>query len=218
LNLDSIPAIDLPIPSAGAVFGLALASGLMTTYRGILVIAAEKMSQVASEPGTHPNVAMLFGDGAGACIVSRDRGVAKVIDVLISSDGAFDQALQLGFTGPMAMDGRTVVMQAARKIPDAITSLLGRNNVPLDSVSAFLLHQANQNLIVQVARALGVPVERFVSNISRYGNTSSASILIALDEWASAGGFTPDAQVVMAAFGAGLHWGSILLKGVGRSD
>ena len=136
-----------------------------------------------------------------------------IVDALISSDGTFDQALHLGFTGPMTMDGRTVTMQASRKIPETITSLLARNQVPLDSVSAFVLHQANQNLTNQVAHALGIPLERFVSNITRYGNTSSASVLIALAEWASAGGFKPNADVVMAAFGAGLHWGSILLSG-----
>jgi 3-oxoacyl-[acyl-carrier-protein] synthase-3 len=218
LNLGSIPAIDLPMPSAGAVFGIALASGLTPSYRQILVIAAEKMSQVVSEQGTHPNVAVLFGDGAGACIVSRDRGVARIVDVLISSDGTFAEALQLGFTGPMTMDGRTVIMQASRKIPETMLLLLARNQVPLDSVSAFVLHQANQNLINQVAHALGMPLERFVSNIERYGNTSSASVLIALAEWECAVGFKPHTDVVMAAFGAGLHWGSILLRGTEPSD
>lgn len=213
LELGTVPAIDLPIPSAGSLIGIALATQLTAQYGDVLVIAAEKMSSVVAREGTSPQVAVLFGDGAGACIVSRRDGDARIVDSLLCSDGSFDAALQLGFDEPMKMDGRTVIMQAARKLPQVIQDILDRNQVARESVGAFLLHQANQNLITQVARAVGVPGDRFFSNVARYGNTSSASLLIAVAEWSASVGFRAGVPVVLAAFGAGLHWGSVLAVG-----
>ena len=214
LNLGQVPALDLPMPSAGAVFGIALARQLAVQYGAVLVVAAEKMSSVALLQGTNPNAAVLFGDGAGACVVSGQGGMARIEDSVLASDGAFDEALQLGFSGPLQMDGRTIIMQAARKIPQSIEQLLDRNRLRPDEISAYLLHQANQLLINQVARALHVPQEGFFSNIHRYGNTSSASVLIAAADWTAAHGFKTGEHVVMSVFGAGLHWGSILLTGL----
>lgn len=214
LNLGTIPAVDLPMASAGALFGVALASQLCTRYDGVLVIAAEKMSSVVARQGTDPTAAMLFGDGAGACVVSRRGGMASIVDSALYSDGQFEDALRLGFTEPLRMDGRTIIMQAARRLPEAIASLLDNNGIAREHVDAYLLHQANQNLIDQVARTLGVPVARFFTNIRRYGNTSSASMLIALAEWSAAAGFRPNVPVVLSAFGAGVHWGAMLLTGV----
>ena len=96
-------------------------------------------------------------------------------------------------------------MQAGRKIPGAITELLARHGVAAGSVERFVMHQANQNLIVRVAKSVGVPAERFYSNIGRFGNTSSASMLIAAAEcWMDA------RSICFAAFGAGFHWGALL--------
>ncbi len=111
---------------------------------------------------------------------------------------------------PLYMDGRTIILQAARKIPRAITELLERNRVAPESVSAFLMHQANLNLIVRVAQALAVPEQRFYRNIQRYGNTSSASMLIAAAEWRAENSGALAGPIVFAAFGAGLHWGALL--------
>jgi 3-oxoacyl-[acyl-carrier-protein] synthase-3 len=213
LNLGSVPALDLAMPSAGGLIAIALASQLVTQYGEVLVIAAEKMSSIVQHPGTNPQVAVLFGDGAGACLVSGHTGAAQVLDSALYSDGAFDAALHMGFSDPMQMDGRTVIMQAARKMPQAIAEILQRNNTARDDVGTFLLHQANQNLIGQVAKTLDVSSDKFFSNVSRYGNTSSASLLIAAAEWSTEGGFAPGVPVVLAAFGAGLQWGAVLLVG-----
>jgi 3-oxoacyl-[acyl-carrier-protein] synthase-3 len=107
------------------------------------------------------------------------------------------------------MDGRSVILQASRKIPRAISELLERNRIQAGDVDVFLMHQANLNLITRVAQALGVPESRFFRTIQRYGNTSSASLLIAASEWRRE---HPEAKgaVVFAAFGAGLHWGALL--------
>jgi 3-oxoacyl-[acyl-carrier-protein] synthase-3 len=98
-----------------------------------------------------------------------------------------------------------VIMQASRKVPAAITELLERNQRPAAEVDHFIMHQANQNLIVRIARALGVPQARFFSNIRKYGNTSSASMLIAAAEAELTG-----SSLCLAAFGAGFHWGALL--------
>jgi 3-oxoacyl-[acyl-carrier-protein] synthase-3 len=214
LGLDSTPAIDLPLPSAGAIFALSLAAQLADKYGEILVIGAEKMSPVVVRQPVEPGVAVLFGDGAGACLVSAETGMAQVVDSILHSDGAFSEDLRLEFSAPLVMNGRAVIMQASRKIPRVISALLTKYGVPPSEVTAFLMHQANQNLIDAVAKALGVPSGRFFSNIRRYGNTSAASMLIAAAEWTQSIGFQKDIPVIFAGFGAGFHWGAMLAKGI----
>lgn len=204
-------AIDLPMASAGSLFGLALAARLA---RGpILVIGAEKMSSVVEREPLEKGVAILFGDGAGACVVHPQRGFLKVLDSQLCSDGAFAEDLKLEHGQPLAMNGRVVILQASRKIPAAITAVLTRNQRTAAEVPVFLMHQANQNLIDRVAQALGVERTRFYSNIRRYGNTSSASMLIAASEFFAAQQLLPPGQpVIFAAFGAGFHWGALLTE------
>jgi 3-oxoacyl-[acyl-carrier-protein] synthase-3 len=95
-------------------------------------------------------------------------------------------------------------------MPRAINEVLKRAGVPASDVAAFIMHQANQNLMDRVAKAVGAPTERFYTNINRYGNTSSASLLIAAAEWACQTTPAPGAPVCFAAFGAGFHWGALL--------
>ena len=118
------------------------------------------------------------------------------------------------FDGPLEMNGRAVILQASRKIPRAIGELLERHHIAAGDVEAFVMHQANQNLIDGVARALGVPAARFYSNIRRYGNTSAASMLIAAAEWSREAGFRAGVPVIFAGFGAGFHWGALLARGL----
>ena len=111
------------------------------------------------------------------------------------------------------MNGRSVIMQASRKIPGAIAELLERNRKSAAAIKIFLMHQANQNLINGVARALSVQADMFYSNIRRYGNTSSASMLIAASEWWKSPGPSTGDLICFAAFGAGFHWGALLVEG-----
>jgi 3-oxoacyl-[acyl-carrier-protein] synthase-3 len=200
LGLGGIPAIDLPMASAGALFGMSLASRLGAS---VLVVAAEKMSTAI---GDDKNTAILFGDGAGACVISREEGSARIVDSVLHSDGAFSEDLRLGLNEPIYMNGRSVIMQAARKLPASILEVLERNGMSAADVDIFLMHQANQNLIDKVARTLKVSSEKFYSNIGSYGNTSSASMLIAAREWWPSAGKT----ICFAAFGAGFQWGALL--------
>jgi 3-oxoacyl-[acyl-carrier-protein] synthase-3 len=210
LGVEGVPAIDLPIASAGSLFGLALASQLAGSYGEVLVIGAERMSDIALSEPIDRSVAVLFGDGAGASLVSAHGGVLKIVDSALHSDGAYSEDLRLEFGSQLTMNGRSVILQASRKVPRVIGEVLERNQRKPEEVQIFLMHQANQNLILRIAQALGVLPERFYSNIARYGNTSSASILIAAAEWSAVLGDEPGGPVVFSAFGAGFHWGALL--------
>lgn len=214
LGAEGVPALDLPMASAGSLFALALASRLCAQLGSILVVGAEKMSRIVQREPRERGVAILFGDGAGACLVTPDSGKAEISDSVLASDGTYAEDLMLENGEPLKMNGRSVILHASRKIPAAIRAVLDRNGVSPGDVLAYLLHQANQNLLDRIASALGVPSERFFSNIRRYGNTSSASMLIAACEWSRAEGFRPGVPVVFAAFGAGFHWGALLARGV----
>jgi 3-oxoacyl-[acyl-carrier-protein] synthase III len=212
LGIAGTPAIDLPMASAGSLFGIALAASLCRDYGNVLVVASEIMSRVVRLDPSGKDTAVLFGDGAGACVVSPTEGFAQIAGSLLQSDGDFAEALRLHLDSPLHMDGRTIILQAARKIPRVISELLERHAVKPDDVGTFLMHQANLNLITRVAQALAVPEQRFFRNISRYGNTSSASLLIAATEWWRADEGELESPVVLAAFGAGLNWGATLIN------
>ncbi|HEY1241608.1 MAG TPA: ketoacyl-ACP synthase III [Bryobacteraceae bacterium] len=214
LGIGEAPALDVPAASAGGLIAMALGNLLAPAYGMVLIVAAEKMSTLVRREPPDRNVAILFGDGAGACLLQAEGGRARIVDHVLHSDGAFADSLAVGADGALAMDGRTVILQASRKLPRTITEVLDRNSVPAADVSAFLLHQANQNLLDGVARALQVPAGRLFSNVRAYGNTSSASLLIAAAEWEEREGFRSGAPVVFAAFGAGFHWGALLAVGI----
>ncbi len=213
LGCREIPALDLPLASAGSLVALDLARDLVRRYRRVLVVASEKMSTVALMEPLERGVSMLFGDGAGACLVSEEPGPLEVVDSLISADGKFANDLALPFGAPLSMNGRSVILHASRKVPRSIEDLLSRNHLKPSDVGSYVMHQANLNLIAKVASVLGVESERFFANIAKYGNTSSASLLIAANEWLQSSGLRRNDHAVFTVFGAGFQWGSMLLRG-----
>lgn len=213
LGLSEVPAIDLPMASAGALAGMVLANEMAGRFGPVLVVAAEVLSPVVKTEPIESGVAMLFGDGAGACLIHPERGAARICHTQLACDGSFSEDLRLEFNSPIQMNGRSVILQASRKIPRAIQQVLQRQGVEASQVDRFVMHQANQNLIDRIADAIGVERSRFFSNIARYGNTSSASMLIAASEWLSENTFPAGGFVCFAAFGAGYHWGAILTQG-----
>ena len=208
LGLSGIPAIDLPIASAGGLFAIALASSLTATFGNVLVVATEMMSPSATEK----DIAILFGDGAGACMVSPGHGSLEIVASVLHSDGDGSAALQWHHTGPLEMNGLAVIRHASAKIPAVINETLAKASLRAQFIKAFVMHQANQNLIDRVARALGVPSGTFYSNISRLGNTSSASMLIAAAEWFEQADLALGDAICFAAFGAGFHWGALVAR------
>ena len=212
--LASAPALDLPMASAGSLFGLSLAAQLAAAYGNILVIACGAHVGVVLQPPMERGVSILFGDGAGACLVSATEAkpewwisdstrTAPSPRILSWSSAASGDERALGDHAGLAQDPARHCRAAGAQ------QLHGR-----DQVGVFLMHQANQNLIARVAQALGVAEEKFYTNIRRFGNTSSASMLIAAAEWFRTHRFQPGEAVCFAAFGAGFHWGALLAQGV----
>jgi 3-oxoacyl-[acyl-carrier-protein] synthase III len=209
LGLASTPALDIPVSSAGSLIGLVLAAQLAPAAGRVLVVGAEIMSRRISLNPECKNTAILFGDGAGAALVDAESGFARIADSCLYTDGSSADALFLR-DGHFYMDGSAVILHASRKMPRAINQLLARNQLAPAQVEAFLLHQANLNLITRVAAALKTPSDRFFTNIARYGNTSSASLLIAADEWHRGQTSTLAGPLIFSAFGSGLNWGAML--------
>jgi 3-oxoacyl-[acyl-carrier-protein] synthase III len=213
LGLDSAFALDVPVASAGSIFAFSLADTLAERFRNVVVVATEKMSPIALREPLNRSIAGLFGDGAGACVISSETGLAKILGSVLHSNGTCADALSLGFDGVMTMSGRSVIVNSTEKVPACVRELLQSINVAVQDVKAFVMHQANRHLMDRVAESLEVAPETFFSNIDRYGNTSSASMLIALHEWLESGAMHPDTTFVLAGFGAGYHWGAAALRG-----
>jgi 3-oxoacyl-[acyl-carrier-protein] synthase-3 len=188
---------------------LVLAAQLAPTAGRVLVVGAEIMSRRITLSPEGKNTAILFGDGAGAALVDTDKGFARIADSCLFTDGASAEILFVR-DGEFFMDGAAVILHASRKMPRAINELLTRNRLAASEVEAFLLHQANLNLITRVASALKAPRERFFTNIHRYGNTSSASLLIAADEWHRGQTANLSGPLILSAFGSGINWGALL--------
>ena len=134
----------------------------------------------------------------------------EILDAALHTDGQFLEDLAWDGSSALRMNGLSVILQASRKILAAISEVLARQNVAARDVQVFLLHQANQNLLVRVAKALGAAPEKVFSNVVRYGNPSPASMLIAAAEWATQN--PPAGDIVFGAFEAGFHWGALLAR------
>lgn len=182
-----------------------IASGI---YRTVLVVGAEALSKITdwNDRGT----CILFGDGAGAVILKAEA--EGVLSMITHSNGAKGDALLCGTGGKIQMDGQAVFKFAVKQVPQCIEELLGKNSVEIDEISYFVLHQANRRIVESVAKRLKTGIEKFPMNLQEYGNTSSASIPILLDEMNRKGLLKRGQKVVLAGFGAGLSWGASLIE------
>ncbi len=176
----------------------------------------------------HRGLAILFGDGAGAVIVRKTDDARGVIGVDVHSDGRHVDYIHIptGFTRrPYArredidldlhiprMRGKELFKQAVTRLPESVRALCARTDVKLDDVDLFVAHQANDRINAAVRNALGVPEAKVPSNIAKHGNTSAATIPILLDELNEQGRLQPGMLICFLALGAGLHWGSALMR------
>jgi len=229
LGLDA-PAMDVTAACAGFAYALVTAANFVAagSSRLALVVGADTNSRVVDpeDVKTWP----LFGDGAGAVLLEAIPPGAAAQGLLSFSLGADGRGAGLlvcpmgGSRRPataeglarreqfMRMDGRAVFKWAIRLAQDNIREVVARAGLTLDDVDLFVLHQANARIIEGAREALGIPAERFALNIDRYGNTSSGSIPLALDEAWRAGRIGPGGTVVVCGFGGGLAWGSAVWK------
>lgn len=233
LGADRAVCFDLNAACSGFTFAYNTAQAYIAAgmYEKVLVIGSESLSRLVdwNDRGT----CILFGDGAGAAVVRAVPGIPY--RAVAHSDGWQGDALtcetdlevsrnladylfrRTGNHGENAgntrirMDGRAVFQFAVKKVTEAVREVLLQNNLTLEDIDLFILHQANRRIVEAVAKRLGAAVEQFPMNLQNYGNTSSASIPILLDELNREGRLKKGQKLVIAGFGAGLSWGADIL-------
>ncbi len=209
----SCAAFDVAAACAGFLYGLDLASRLVATgVRPVLVVGVEVLSRLLD--WSDRETCVLFGDGAGAVVVDRsvdDKG--GLLEAVLGADGQYAEALRIpSEEGVIRMRGREVFRLAVTKISAACMQVLERAEIAPAEVDHVVMHQANVRIIEAVARRTGIPIERFHSTIEKYGNTSSASIPLGLDDAFRRGLLEPGQILLMAALGAGAAWGAMVVR------
>jgi 3-oxoacyl-[acyl-carrier-protein] synthase-3 len=206
-------AFDLNAACSGFVYGLVAADGyLRAGAQRVLLIGAETMSRIIDwdDRGT----AILFGDGGGAVVLERSSadGPGGLLGWDLGSDGSLRHILQAELGGPILMDGPEVFRRAVRVMVDSANRTLERAGLTPDDLTLFVPHQANARIIASACAKLGIPDDRVAGNLARYGNTSAASIPLALAEAADAGRLQAGDKLLLIGFGAGMTWASAVLE------
>lgn len=232
LGLDSIGALDVRNQCSGFIYALSTADQFIRSgmYTKILLVAAEVHSSSLDFSNDGRDIAVLFGDGGGAVILEsseeEDRGI---LSTHLYSDGNYVKELWMEAPSPRdvptfsydmidskrcyaKMNGRHVFVNASERMPQAVWAGLKHNGLSIDDVDHLLPHQANDRISLMVAKKLGIPVEKVIRNIDRFGNTTAASIPIALDEALREGRIKRGDLVVLTAFGSGFTWASAVIR------
>lgn len=229
LGASRAAAFDLTAACSGFLFALVTAAQFIRagTYQNVLVIGADVLSRWTD--WSDRRTCVLFGDGAGAVLLQANAESDRLLGFELRTDGTQNSCLTLGFNGesrelvngisvqqgtynPIQMNGQEVYRFAVKKVPEVIEKALFRANLTADQVDWLLLHQANQRILDAAAQRLGIPPEKVISNMANYGNTSAASIPLALDEWVRQGHIKPGDIIASSGFGAGLTWGAAIFQ------
>ena len=222
-----IPAFDVAAACTGLIYGLSLAKGLIASgmYKNILIVATDNNSKLLD--WTDRGTSILFGDGAGAMVVTQaEDGIDDIIAIDIKSDGNYDHLISLPFDGQncplvkqaevkpslIKMNGRGVYAFVAKILPKYVEELLNSTGMTADDVDYLIPHQANIRIIQAVQERLGLPENKVVTNIKYYGNTSAASIPIALAEGVEKGNVKLNSTALLCGFGAGMTWGGAIIR------
>jgi 3-oxoacyl-[acyl-carrier-protein] synthase III len=220
-------AFDISAACSGFLYGLSVVDNFMKagSIKKALVIGAEVLSRIVD--WTDRNTCVLFGDGAGAVVLESAEGDRGILSTHIHSDGSYWELLNqpaCGSRNPasqkiiderlmfLRMQGNDVFKLAVRAMEDAALEALAANNLQTTDIDLFIPHQANRRIIDAIGKRLKLNEEQVCVNLERYGNTSAASIPIALDEANRAGRITDENVIVLDAFGGGLTWAAILLR------
>ena len=221
-------AFDLSAACTGFLYALAVADQYIRagTYRTILVIGAEVLSRMID--WTDRSTCILFGDGAGAVVLHAEPGERGILSTHLHSDGTLWDLIHMPGGGSrkppsaetiagrmnfLKMKGSETFRVAVRALEEVAREALAANRLTPADVALFVPHQANLRILQAVAQRLEIPLERVVLNVERYGNTSAASVPIALDEAVRQGRVHDNDCLLLEAFGAGLTWGSALVRG-----
>jgi 3-oxoacyl-[acyl-carrier-protein] synthase-3 len=233
LDVPGIPAIDIRQQCTGFIYGMSIADQFIRTgtYKRVLVVGAEVHSKGLDKTTRGRDVAVLFGDGAGAIVMgpAESENGPSIFSTHLHADGRFAKELWIPLPG-MAhpgdritaellngdeypkMNGKTVFVHATKRMPEAVMEALGANNLKIEDIDLFIFHQANQRINEMVAKQLGIPEEKVFNTIHKYGNTTAATIPIGLDEAVKAGKLKPGMLVASAAFGSGFTWASAVFR------
>jgi 3-oxoacyl-[acyl-carrier-protein] synthase-3 len=222
-------AFDLTAACSGFLVGLVTATQFIRTgtYRNVLVIGADVLSRWLD--WNDRATCVLFGDGAGAVVCQANETKDNILGFELHSDGSQNGSLNLAYEGeelplkegvsvqkgtykPLTMNGREVYRFAVAKVPEVIEKALYRANLTTSDIDWLVLHQANQRIMDAVSERLKLPPEKVISNLSEYGNTSAASIPLALDEAVRSGKVKKGDIIASSGFGAGLTWGGIIFR------
>lgn len=232
LGMPRTPALDIRNVCSGYIFGLSVADQYIKTgmYEHVLLVGAEAQSTSLDQTPRGQNVSILFGDGAGATVISvceeDDKGI---LNTQIYTDGKYADRLWLDAPSPNDhprissklidseriypfMDGRTVFKNAVTLFPEVIREALDKAGLGISDLDLVIPHQANLRISEMVIRKLGIEKHKLYSNIEYFGNTTSASIPVALGEALEKGLIKDNSMVCLAAFGAGFSWGSSLIR------
>ena len=227
LGVQGIFAFDISAACSGFIYALSVADQYIKSgiYRTGLVVGADAFSKVVD--WTDRNTCILFGDGAGAAVLQADSGDSGIISTHLYSDGALWDLLYVpggGSRNPpseamlrnrlqyIKMRGNETFKVAVNTLSEVIKEALKCNGLTPDDIKLFIPHQANLRIIQAISKKLNIPMERFKINLDSYGNTSAASVPIALYETIREGKIEKGDYILLAAFGAGLTWGAALIK------
>ncbi len=224
-NIKNAFCFDMEVACSGFVYGLEICNGLIKTgkYKKIILLAGDKMSSITNY--TDRTTCPLFGDAAGAVLIEPTEEELGVIDAELHSDGVGYKPLQLKAGGSkypashetvgnnehtVYQDGKVVFKYAVSRMAEVSENIMRRNNLTADDIDWLVPHQANLRIIDATVERTGVPREKVMINIERYGNTSAGTIPLCLWEWEPR--LRKGDNVILTAFGAGFSWGSVYLK------
>jgi 3-oxoacyl-[acyl-carrier-protein] synthase-3 len=227
LGMQTTPAFDIGAACSGFIYTLEVGANLIKSgaYKNVLVIGAETLSRVTDY--TDRGSCILFGDGAGAVVLKRSDDTKRgLIYSSLHADGSgwemlyckpgsrypIDEAMVAHRKQFMIIKGREVYKFAVQRFEELIEDAMAKCNLTADSIKLIVPHQVNQRIIDSAMRKLGLPQEKVFVNIDKYGNTSAASIPIALDEAWRGGLISPGDVLVFVAFGAGLTWANAVVR------
>ncbi len=218
LDRSDVMALDISAACTGFIYALSIAKAFIESgmKKNVLIIGAEKLSNIVDY--TDRTTCMLFGDGAGAAIISAtDNKNEAIVDINCSADGSQkDLLLTPGVASGeamfMQMKGNETFKVAVRTLTSDVKKIMAKNNYAIEDIDLFIPHQANYRIIKAVGDALKFKDEQKVLTVDKYGNTSSASIPMAINDCFESGKLKTGQTILLDAFGGGLTWGSAIVK------
>lgn len=228
MEMNNAASMDIVAACAGFIHGLSIAQAYIAagTYRTILLIGAEMLSSVTNYKDR--NTCILFGDAAGAVVIEPSNNGRGVLATYLKSDGRYDTLLNIPAGGAKSpyirngqfsaeetcihMNGNEVFKHAVRQMGDAAVKVLAMAGISREDIDLMVPHQANIRILQATAKRIGLPMEKVYLNLEKFGNTSSASVPVALDEAWRTGKIKENDNILSVAFGGGLTWGAVAIR------